>query len=150
MKLDELLDEFRDLDAQESLETLIEFSRDLPDLSTERAKQREDSRRLVKECQTPVYLWVDLENGQLQLEAYVTERSPTVRGFVALLVVGLQGATTEQVSALPEDILSRLGLEETLGMTRRRGFSGLLRRIKRETAEQLEEQRHGSTRPSAR
>ncbi len=133
--LDELLDEFSDLDPEESLETLIEFSRELPELSPARAEQREDSRQLVKECQTPVYLWVDVNDGHINLEAYVTERSPTVRGYVSLLVQGISGATSQEVAALPEDLLSRLGLEETLGMTRRRGFSALVQRIKRETAE---------------
>ncbi len=135
MKLDELLDEFSDLDPEESLATLIEFSRELPELSPARAEQREDSRQLVKECQTPVYLWVDVNDGRINLEAYVTERSPTVRGYVSLLVQGISGATSQEVAALPEDLLSRLGLEETLGMTRRRGFSALVQRIKRETAE---------------
>lgn len=138
MKLDQLLEEFEDLDPEESLETLIEFSHDLPELSPERAEQREDSRHLVKECQTPVYLWVDVADDEVQLEAYVTERSPTVRGYVALLVEGISGAGVEEVAQLPEDLLEPLGLAETLGMTRKRGFSGLLTRIKREVLQQAD------------
>jgi len=66
----------------------------------------------------------------------VTERSPTVRGYVSMLVEGISGASATEVANLPEDFLGQLGLAETLGMTRRRGFTGLMRRIKREVAEQ--------------
>ncbi len=135
MKLGELLEEFEGLDPEESLQTLIEMSQDLPELTPARAAEREDSRRLVQECQTPVYLWVDVLDDRVQLEAYVTERSPTVRGYVSLLVEGISDGSTREVAELPEDLLGRLGLAETLGMTRRRGFTGLLRRIKREVAE---------------
>ena len=135
MKLGELLEEFEGLDPEESLQTLIEMSQDLPELTPARAAEREDSRRLVQECQTPVYLWVDVLDDRVQLEAYVTERSPTVRGYVSLLVEGISDGSTREVAELPEGWLGRLGLAETLGMTRRRGFTGLLRRIKREVAE---------------
>lgn len=137
LKLGELLEEFDGLEPEESLQTLIEMSQDLPELSPERAAEREDTRRLVKECQTPVYLWVDVVDGHAQLEAYVTERSPTVRGYVSMLVEGLSGASATDVATVPEDLLGQLGLAETLGMTRRRGFTGLMRRIKREVAEQV-------------
>lgn len=136
MKLDDILDEFSGLDPRECLETLVEMSHELPDLSPQRAEQREDSRYLVRECQTPVYLWVDCVNGVVQLEAYVTERSPTVRGYVSMLVEGISGSAPQEVAAISENLLDRLGLEEALGMNRRRGFSALIQRIKREVAEQ--------------
>ena len=134
LKLDELLAEFTDLDPQESLELLVEMSDQLPDLSPKRNAERTDSRFLVKECQTPVYLWVDLVEGVTRLESYVTEKSPTVRGYVAMLVEGLCGVPPDEIAALPENLLPQMGLDQTLGMTRRRGFTGLLRRIKQETA----------------
>lgn len=136
MKLDEILEEFNDLDPRESLETLVEMSHDLPELSPCRAGERNDDCRLVKECQTPVYLWVDVTDGHVKLEASVTERSPTVRGYVAMLVTGITGAAPQEVAAIPDDLLGRLGLESTLGMTRHRGFTALMQRIKREVASQ--------------
>ena len=125
MKLSELLEEFDGLDPEESLQTLIEMSQDLPELSPARAAEREDTRRLVKECQTPVYLWVDVVDGHVQLEAYVTERSPTVRGYVSLLVEGISGASITEVARTSRGFAGPLGLAGTLGMTRRRGFTGL-------------------------
>jgi cysteine desulfuration protein SufE len=83
-----------------------------------------------------VYLWVDVAGGKVQLEATVPEKSPTVRGFVALLVEGLSGATPAEVADLSDDLLPALGLSATLGMTRQKGFRGIVSRIKREAAQE--------------
>ena len=135
MKLHELLADFEGADPEESLEMLIEFSDKLPAVSAGRENLGEapqDCR--IQECQTPVYLWVDIKEGQVHLEAVVPEKSPTVRGFVALLVEGLAGASPAEVAEIPDDFLPLLGLSATLGMTRQRGFRGIVSRIKREVA----------------
>lgn len=132
MKLDEYLAEFAGVDPEEALEMLIDFSEQLPPLTEQRAQEGETPRCRVQECQTPVFLWVDVVEGRIRLEARVTERSPTVRGFVALLVEGLSGERAADVARLPDNLLPQLQLQETLGMTRQRGFQGILARIKRE------------------
>jgi cysteine desulfuration protein SufE len=134
MKLPELLSEFDGADPEESLEMLIEFGEKLPPLSPGRVAQVHPVECRIQECQTPVFLWVDVEGGKVRLEAEVPEKSPTVRGFVALLVEGVSGATPAEVGSLPDDFLPLLGLSETLGMTRQRGFRGIVSRIKREVA----------------
>lgn len=134
MKLDELLAEFDDADPEDALEMLIDYSDELPAVSSGRQSNSPPPECRIQECQTPVYLWVDLTDGRARLEAVVPEKSPTVRGFVALLVNGLSGATPDEIFGLPDDLLSRLGLMETLGMTRQRGFRGIMTRIKREVA----------------
>ena len=60
--------------------------------------------------------------------------APTVRGFVSLLMEGLNGATVEEVLGVPNDLIDRLGLPEILGMLRVRGLNGVLHRIKAEVA----------------
>jgi len=141
MKLPELLADFEGADPEESLEMLIDYSDKLPPLSAARAntikagpgEPAQECR--IQECQTTVYLWVDVQDGRVQLEALVPEKSPTVRGFVALLVEGISGASPAEVAALPDDFLPLLGLSATLGMTRQRGFRGIISRIKREVAQ---------------
>jgi cysteine desulfuration protein SufE len=130
MKLDELIEEFTDLDASEKLEWLVEFADQLPDVSPHRSATAYPESCRVQECQTPVYLWVDTVDGRLQLEADVPRKSPTVRGLVALLVVGLQGAPVAAVADLPDDLIGRLGLNTALGMTRQQGFRGVIARLK--------------------
>ena len=49
--------------------------------------------------------------------------APTVRGFVSLLLEGLEGATVEDVLQVPNDLVERCGLTEILGMLRVRGLS---------------------------
>ena len=137
MKLPEFLADFDGADPEEALEMLMEFGARLPDLSLGRAAEGTPPQCRIQECQTPVYLWVDLIDGKLRLEAVVPEQSPTVRGFVTLLVEGLAGATVAEVANLPDDFLPLLGLSSTLGMTRRKGFRGIVSRIKWEAAQRI-------------
>ena len=130
MKLDELIAEFTDLEPDEKLEWLVEFADQLPELSAGRAAAPFPETCLVRECQTPVYLWVDQVDGRVRLEADVPRKSPTVRGLVALLVVGLNGEPVSSVLSLPDDLASVLGLNAALGMTRQQGFRGVVARLK--------------------
>lgn len=130
MKLDELIAEFTDLEPDEKLEWLVEFADQLPGLSAGRAGAPFPETCLVRECQTPVYLWVDVSAGRVRLEADVPRKSPTVRGLVALLVVGLDGETVSSVQNLPDDLVAVLGLSGVLGMTRQQGFRGVVARLK--------------------
>ena len=130
MKLHEYLADFEGAEPEEALEMLIEFSDRLPPLSAGRAAGQMPASCRIQECQTPVYLWIDREGEQVRLEAAVPEQSPTVRGFVALLVEGLAGASPAEIAALPDDFLPLLGLASTLGMTRHKGFRGIVARIK--------------------
>lgn len=132
MKLNEYLEDFADADPEEALEMLMDYSARLPALSPPRAAEGQPARCRVQECQTPVYLWIDVEGGRVRVEASVHEKSPTVRGFVALLTEGISGATPAEIASLPDDLLPKLNLQETLGMTRQRGFKGIIARIKRE------------------
>lgn len=131
MKLDEYLAEFKGTDPEEALEMLLEFSEKLPPLSAARTAENRTVGCRIQECQTPVFLWVDVLDGVVRLEAQVPEQSPTVRGFVAMLVDGLAGVSPQDVARLPDNLLPEMGLQKTLGMTRERGFHGILAHIKR-------------------
>ena len=130
MKLDDLIAEVQELEPEEKLEWLVEFADELPDLSAGRTATPFPESCRVQECQTPVFLWVECGGGRVHLEADVPRKSPTVRGLVALLVVGLDGEPVSAVQALPDDLISRLGLDNALGMTRQQGFRGVVARLK--------------------
>ena len=131
MKLNDLIEELSELEPDEKLEWLVEFADQLPELSAKRLNQPFPAACLVRECQTPVHLWIEAINGRVHLEADVPRKSPTVRGLVALLVVGLEGETVSAALALPNDLVSHWKLSEVLGMTRQQGFRGVMARIKR-------------------
>ena len=88
----------------------------------------------MTECQTPVFLWLERENGTLRLFADVPRESPTVRGFVSLLVSVLDGQPVSLAASLPLDLLHQLGLEEALGMMRTQGLSAIVRRVRARAA----------------
>jgi len=131
MKLNDLIEELNELEPAEKLEWLVEFADQLPELSAARAGQPFPESCLVQECQTPVHLWVEAIAGRVHLEADVPRKSPTVRGLVALLVVGLNGVAVASALALPDDLVSHWKLGEVLGMTRQQGFRGVVSRLKR-------------------
>lgn len=134
MRLYELAEEFEDLEPDEKLQVLVEFADELPEPSRVDAVQQRDESCRVQECQTAVYLRTTISDGKVHIDADVPRQSPTVRGLVAFVVEGLENATPQQVAEMPDDVLTLLGLQETLGMTRQHGMRAVIARIKRETA----------------
>jgi cysteine desulfuration protein SufE len=132
--LDTLIPRFKAADRQTRLETLLDYSQKLPPLPERYEAEKQQGHNRVHECQTPVYLWVELDQGRVHIHADVPRESPTVRGFIALLARTLDNQTPEAVAQLPDDLLDQLGLSETLGMTRTQGLTAILYRIKRSVA----------------
>jgi cysteine desulfuration protein SufE len=132
--LDTLIPRFKAADRGTRLETLLDYSRKLPPLPERLEAEKDRGEHRVHECQTPVFLWVEVENGRVHIHADVPRESPTVRGFISLLARTLEGAAPEDVARVPDDLLDQLGLSETLGMTRTQGLTAILQRIKRSVA----------------
>ncbi len=137
MRFAELVAELDELDPDEKLQWLVEFADELPGLSAGKMSEPFPDSCLIRECQTPVHVWVAVDDGKIHLEADVPQKSPTVRGLVALIVCGLEGASVSEGLALPEDMVAHLGLANVLGMTRQQGFRGFMSRIKRELSKSI-------------
>lgn len=143
-----IIEDFQSMPDPEKLELLLEFSEELPVLP-ERYAGHEDEMEQVIECQSPLFLAVELEDPQshdvgpaapgsiVRLFVSAPPEAPTSRGFASVLAQGLDGLTAETVLAVPEDLSSRLGLQKALTPLRLRGMSAMLGRIKRNIAEQL-------------
>jgi cysteine desulfuration protein SufE len=129
-----ILAELKEADRQERIELVLDFARSLPSLPDRLVAQKDAAHR-VEECQSPVYLFVELDGSQVSLYADAPIEAPTVRGFVAILLTGLNGATVEEILEVPGDIVERCGLAEILGMLRVRGLTGVLRRLKGEVTQ---------------
>jgi len=132
--LDSLIPRFKSADRTTRLETLLDYSRKLPALPARLEEQKKRGEHQVPECQTPVFLWVEVEDGKVHIHADVPRESPTVRGYISLLARSLDGVAPDDVARVPDDLLDQLGLSETLGMTRTQGLSAILYRIKRAVA----------------
>jgi cysteine desulfuration protein SufE len=137
MTLTELRDDWQDLEPAERLEELLEWADQLPPLPPDLEQSPFPPECRVQECQTPVHLWVSVEEGRVRLRAAVPRQSPTVRGLVSLAWQMIDGRPVAEVLSLPDDWVSWLGLSEALGMTRQQGFRGVIAAIKRETRRKI-------------
>jgi cysteine desulfuration protein SufE len=138
-RLDDVVDEFVDLDGREKLEMLLEYAATLPPLPAGCAGLDENR---VHECQSPVFIQVELrptDAGQpgVFLLAEVAEEAPTVKGFVAMLAQAFAGRPTDEVLAVDDTLLDRLGLADVLGMLRTRGLRAIIEYVKRGVVRQL-------------
>lgn len=131
-RLEEIIETFRAVDEDFRLEILLDYAEKLPPLPEKYQSAEQMETHKVHECQTPVSLWVEVENGKVQIFADVPRESPTVRGFISLLISAFNGAAPEAVLNAPPDLLNRTGLAHTIGMVRIQGLSAILRRIKEE------------------
>jgi cysteine desulfuration protein SufE len=129
--LDAIISELGEADRQERIELLIDFAKNLPPLP-DRLAAHKDAAHRVEECQSPVFLFVELEGDRVAIHADAPIEAPTVRGFVAILVEGLNGASVEDILRVRDTLIEQIGLPEILGMLRVRGLTGVLRRLKAE------------------
>jgi cysteine desulfuration protein SufE len=135
--LAEIRDDFLALEQPDRLQLLLEFSEELPDLP-ERYRDHPDLFERVVECQSPVYIFVEVdEHNIVHLFATAPEESPTTRGFASILAQGLAGLTADEVLAVPDDYPQTLGLTLAVSPLRIRGMTALLGRTKRQVREKL-------------
>ena len=66
--LDAIVSDLKGSDRQERIDLLLDFAKSLPPLP-ERLVAHKDASHRVEECQSPVYLFVELENDQVSLFA---------------------------------------------------------------------------------
>lgn len=136
--LADIRDGFLELEGQDRLLYLLEFSDGLPPLPTEYQDHPELLER-VEECQSPVFLIseVDAATHHFRLVASAPPESPTTRGFASILVQGLAPLTPEEVLEVPADFPQELGLTKLVSPLRLHGMTFMLARIKRQVREKL-------------
>jgi cysteine desulfuration protein SufE len=130
-RLQEIIGEFRAAEPRERIEYLLEFAMGLPDLPSRLMGQR-DQMEQVHECQTPVFLHTELQNGHVAFFLDIPRESPTVRGYAGILVEGFEQAAPQQVLMTPDDFYLLLGLQEAITPQRLRGLHALLTYMKRQ------------------
>ncbi|HKH08644.1 MAG TPA: SufE family protein [Agromyces sp.] len=136
-RLAETRDDFLALDVKNRLQLLLEFSNELPELP-ERFRDHPDLLERVEECQSPVFIFVEVDDaGLVHMHATAPAEAPTTRGFASILAQGLDGLTPDEVLAVPADYPQSLGLGEAVSPLRVRGMSGMLGRAKRQLQARL-------------
>lgn len=133
--VDGLVEDFSSISVKDRLLLLLEFSENLPELP-ERYADHPDLLERVEECQSPIYLFVEV-NGENRVELFFSAppEAPTTRGFAGILHEALNGHSVEEVLGVDDDFPSKLGLAEAVSPLRMRGMRAMLYRIKRQVAE---------------
>jgi cysteine desulfuration protein SufE len=136
-RLAEIVDDFASVEPRDRLEMLLEFSQSLPPLP-ERYAAHPERMEPVPECQSPLFVATEIdEQRRVHVFADAPAESPTTRGFAGIFHDALDGASADEVLAIPPDVAARLSLAEVVSPLRLRGASALLGRVQRQVREQL-------------
>jgi len=135
-RLEEIVSDFELCEGREKLELLLDFARSFPPFPDH--LQKPDDKEEVPECMTPVQMASEVKDGRMYFHFIVPEESPTVRGYAALMMEGLNGSVPEDVLSLPADFYIRMGLQHVLTAQRLNGMTAILAHVKRRAAAELQ------------
>ncbi|MDR1877410.1 MAG: SufE family protein [Flavobacteriaceae bacterium] len=120
-----LVNEFQFLDDwQQRYEYVIELGKSLPEMPPE--EKTED--KLIKGCQSQVWLHAYVEDGKLYFEADADAILP--KGIAAMLVRIYSGQPVEEILKSNEEFIEKIGLQEFLSPTRANGLLAMIKQIK--------------------
>ena len=140
VQVQELIEDFDAVPEPDKLQLLLEFSRSLPELPPRYGEHPEGLEQVV-ECQSPLFLAVELEEGAVDPGVHLffsaPQEAPTTRGFAAILHEGLNGLPASTVLGVSDDLPQHFGLTRLVSPLRMRGMSAMLGRIKRQVTDQL-------------
>jgi cysteine desulfuration protein SufE len=135
-KLAEIVDEVASAPREVVLEMLLEFADSMPPLPADLAAH--DGMEQVPECQTQFFLKAVVRpDDTVETFFDCPPEAPTTRAFAGILAEGLEGASTAEILAVPDDLYARMGLAQTISPLRIRGGSAILARLKRQVAAQV-------------
>lgn len=133
----EIISAFAEVPQNLKLELLLEYSENLPALP-ERYKDHPELLERVEECQSPVYLFVELD-AQNIVNIFLTapDEAPTTKGFASLLQLALDQQPADTVLNFDDSFVDALGITDLVSPLRIRGLQGMLMRIKRQVKEKM-------------
>jgi cysteine desulfuration protein SufE len=133
----EIVSAFAEVPQNLKLELLLEYSENLPALP-ERYKDHPELLERVEECQSPVYLFVELdENNTVSIFLTAPDEAPTTKGFASLLQLALDQQQADTVLNFDDSFVDALGITDLVSPLRIRGLQGMLMRIKRQVKEKM-------------
>lgn len=130
----DLIADFQAIGVKDRLNLLLEFSENLPELPP-RYADHPDLLERVEECQSPIFLFVEVIDGIVHLFFTAPAEAPTTRGFASILHAVIDGLTVDEVLSFDDDFPGKIGLTEAVSPLRIRGMRGMLARIKRQVSE---------------
>jgi cysteine desulfuration protein SufE len=136
-RLEKIVEMFGKVEGRDKLELLLDYSASMPKVP-DALKGKHEELEAVHECATPLFVHAEMHDGKIAYAFDVPEVSPTVRGFAAILGLGLKDVTPEQVLTTPGDIFFQMGLHKVLTPQRLNGSAALLGHMKRLAIREME------------
>lgn len=128
--IQKLLNRFTSLTPDLVRQALVQYANRLPPLP-ERFRELDPEAHRVHECQTPVALYSEVEDGKMHYYADVPREAPTIRALLAMLFDALNGQPPETTLAIPPDfvrqVMGKIGLQ-----AREVGLNAMVERLRRE------------------
>jgi cysteine desulfuration protein SufE len=132
--LAKVVNDFAEAPMELRIELLVEATEKVPPLPPRLAEHPERLEQ-VEECQTPFFLATEVDDdGRVTVWFDCPPEAPTTRGFAGILAEGLNGASIDEVLAVPDDFHHAMGLAQTISPLRLHGMDAILRRLKRQVA----------------
>jgi cysteine desulfuration protein SufE len=129
MTIDDLIAEFDDLGDWESrCDYLIDMGYDLAEMPED--LKTEENR--VHGCQSNVWMDAKFSDDESRtIELVADSDAMIVKGLLAVVVLTYNGRTAQEIlDTNIENIFARLGLNRHLGMARRNGLAGMVKRVR--------------------
>lgn len=122
---EELIDEFSMFDDwMQRYEYMIELGKSLPLID---AKYKTDDK-LIKGCQSKVWLHSELEDGKIIFTA--DSDAIITKGIVAILVRTFSNHSPQEILNANTDFIDEIGLKEHLSPTRANGLVSMIKQMK--------------------
>lgn len=121
----ELVDEFSMFDDwMQRYEYMIELGKSLNIIEP----QYKTDDRLIKGCQSRVWLHSELKNGKV---VYTADSDAIItKGIVAILVRAFSGHSPQEILNADTDFIDKIGLKEHLSPTRANGLVSMVKQMK--------------------
>ena len=130
----DIIEAFAEVPESLKLQLLLEFANELPELPDSFGDPTELFER-VEECQSPVFLFVDIVDSRVCVYLTAPKEAPTTRGFASILQKALTNLSQDEVLAFSDSFVDALGLTRLVSPLRIQGMHGMLFRIKRQVRE---------------
>ena len=121
----EIIDEFAMFDQwDDKYQYIIDLGKSLPPMD----EQYKTDDRLIKGCQSRVWLYSELKDGNVVFHA--DSDAIITKGLVALMVRVLSGHAPQAIVDAPVDFIEKIGLKDHLSPTRSNGLLAMVKQMK--------------------
>ena len=121
----EIIDEFAMFEQwDDKYQYIIDLGKSLPPME----EQYKTDDRLIKGCQSRVWMYSELKDGKVVFHA--DSDAIITKGLVALMVRVLSGHAPKAIVDAPVDFISAIGLKDHLSPTRSNGLLAMVKQMK--------------------